>query len=100
MQKGRLPKSLYTPTYERFLAELRRARTAAGITQVQAAEKLGRPQSFISNCESGERRVDVAEFLVLCELYAADPCEILRSISRKSDRKADTGKTRDQAAKR
>ncbi len=33
------------------------------------AAQLGRPQSFISNCESGERHVDVAEFLAFCGLY-------------------------------
>jgi transcriptional regulator with XRE-family HTH domain len=71
-----------SPTYERFLTELRRARTAAGVTQAQAAEQLGRQQSFISNCESGERRVDVAEFLAFCEVYGADPCRILKTIQK------------------
>jgi transcriptional regulator with XRE-family HTH domain len=80
MQKGRLPKSLYSPTYERFLSELRKARMASGVTQVQAAERLGRPQSFISKCESGERRIDVAEFLALCEAFGTDPFEIIRTL--------------------
>lgn len=81
MQKGRLPKSLYSPTYERFLLELRRARIAAGVTQVEAAKRLGRPQSFISKCESGERRVDVAEYLALCQAFGIDPCAIIRTLT-------------------
>lgn len=80
MQKGRLPKSLYSPTYERFLTELRKARQASGVTQVQAAERLGRPQSFISKCESGERRIDVAEFLALCQAFETDPFEIIKTL--------------------
>lgn len=81
MQKGRLPKSLYSPTYERFLLELRRARIAAGVTQVEAAERLGRPQSFISKCESGERRVDIAEYLALCQAFGIDPCDIIKALT-------------------
>lgn len=77
MEKGRLGKSLYSPGYERFLTELRRARAASGMTQVEAAKRLGRPQSFISNCESGERRVDLIEFLVFCRLYGVDPKQII-----------------------
>jgi transcriptional regulator with XRE-family HTH domain len=44
--------------YRLFLRRLREARLAAGLTQVEVAAKLGRPQSFVSKCESGERRVD------------------------------------------
>jgi transcriptional regulator with XRE-family HTH domain len=77
MEKGRLGKSLYSPGYERFLTELRRARAASGLTQVEAAKRLGRPQSFISNCESGERRVDLIEFLVFCRLYGVEPRQII-----------------------
>ena len=80
MEKGRLPKSIYSPTYERFLAEMRKVRSAAGITQVEAAKRLGRPQSFVSKCESGERRIDVAEFLAFCDAYGVDPCSIIRAL--------------------
>lgn len=58
----------------------------AGLTQVQAAKQLGKPQSFVSKCESGERRVDVAEFLAICRVYDTDPCEFIRDLDRSSSR--------------
>jgi transcriptional regulator with XRE-family HTH domain len=39
------------------------------MTQVQVAKALGRPQSFVAKCESGERRVDVVELEGLAKLY-------------------------------
>jgi transcriptional regulator with XRE-family HTH domain len=37
-----------------------------GLRQVDLAEKLGRPQSFVSKYESGERRLDVMELSEIC----------------------------------
>lgn len=58
--------------YRLFLKRLREARLAAGLTQAQAAAKLQRPQSFVSKCESGERRVDVVELQRFAQLYRKD----------------------------
>jgi len=54
-------KALQTKRYRAFLARLREAREAAGLTQEQVASKLGRPQTWVSKCELGERRVDFVE---------------------------------------
>jgi len=54
----------------RTLAErLRQARKAAGLTQVAAAAELGKPQSFVAKCESGERRVDYLELKAFADMY-------------------------------
>ena len=59
-----------SPRYRQFLERLRAARLEAGFTQDQVAQQLGRPQSFVSKCESGERRVDVVELETFAEVYA------------------------------
>ncbi len=55
--------------YRLLLRRLREARQAAGLTQVEVAKRLRRPQSFFSKSESGERRVDVVELTELARLY-------------------------------
>lgn len=62
-------RSLHSQAYRQFLEQLRRARQEAGLTQVQVAEHLGRPQSYVSKCESGERRIDVIELAEFAALY-------------------------------
>jgi transcriptional regulator with XRE-family HTH domain len=64
-----LKPSEYRKQYRLFIARLRQAREEAGLTQVDAARRVGRPQSFISKCESGERRVDVVELQQFAEIY-------------------------------
>jgi transcriptional regulator with XRE-family HTH domain len=75
-----LRKSVYTKRYKQFIEALRAARLAAGITQAQAAELLRKPQSFISKCESGERRVDVVEMAEFCKAYNVNPERMLQSM--------------------
>ena len=58
-----------TPEYRRFLQRLRAARKEAGLTQALVAKRLGRPQSFVAKCESGERRVDAVELAAFARAY-------------------------------
>jgi transcriptional regulator with XRE-family HTH domain len=62
----------YQVRYREFLIRLREARRQAGLTQTDVARSLGKPQSFVSKCESGERRVDFIELLAFAELYGVD----------------------------
>lgn len=54
-------KALQTKRYRAFIARMKQARIDAGLTQVELAAKLGRPQTWVSKCELGERRVDFVE---------------------------------------
>ena len=62
-------KSIQTKEYAVFVERLRTARLEAGLTQVQVAKKLRRPQSHISNIESGQQRVDIVELKRFAKLY-------------------------------
>ncbi|WP_433935606.1 helix-turn-helix domain-containing protein [Brevundimonas diminuta] len=53
-------------------------RKAAEITQVELAERLGKPQSFVSKVERGERRLDVIEFCQVSEALGCDPATLLK----------------------
>ena len=60
---------LYSPAYRRFLKRLRRARFDASLSQVAVAKALGKPVSYPSKCELGERRVDFVELVEFARLY-------------------------------
>ena len=45
---------------------LKTMRRDAGLTQVQLAKTLGRPQSYVSKYESGERRLELPEIDAIC----------------------------------
>lgn len=67
-----MKKSIHTKEYAVFVERLRKAREEAGLTQVQVAKKLKRPQSHISNVESGQQRVDVVEIQTFAKMYNKD----------------------------
>ena len=52
-----------------FAERLKRARLEAGLTQVETAKKLKRPQSYISKAEAGEQRLDIVELKRFASLY-------------------------------
>ncbi|CDZ85482.1 helix-turn-helix transcriptional regulator [Citrobacter koseri] len=72
--------SVYSDEYQRVINALKKARKERGITQAQLAEALGKPQSFIAKVESGERRLDVVEFVHLARLVGVEPVRILEVI--------------------
>ena len=53
------------------------ARKEARMSQADLAAKLGRPQSFVSKYERGERRLDVIEFLAVVEALGIHPGKLL-----------------------
>jgi transcriptional regulator with XRE-family HTH domain len=74
-----MEKSQHTSRYRRLTAALRKAREDAGLTQRQVAARLGVYASFVSKCESGERRLDVVELEEFCAAYELDLISFLRS---------------------
>lgn len=73
-------KSLNTTRTQELRRRLREVREDLGITQLDLAQRLAKPQSFVSKFETGERRLDVIEYLAVCEALAVDAVELLRSL--------------------
>lgn len=71
-------RAIHRLEYEHFRKLLLEARDACGLTQVQLAEKLQKPQSFVSKCERGERRVDFTEFLEIADALGLDLDQFVR----------------------
>ncbi len=67
-----MTRSIRTKEYAYFVERLRKAREEAGLTQTEVAKKLKRPQSHISNVESGQQRVDVVELQTFAKIYNKD----------------------------
>ena len=68
-----LTKAQHARQYRVLPPYLREMRENAGLTQRDLGEILGRPQSWIYNCESANRRVDVTEFIAWCEACGVKP---------------------------
>lgn len=85
-----MPRDLRSPRYAKLRALIIAARKSAGLSQLNVAEKLNRPQSYVADIERNERRIDVIEFLTLAEAIGFDPVELLkevRSVSNKPDKR-------------
>ena len=59
--------------YQRLPGFLRKMREGAGLTQRELGERLKKPQSWIYNCETANRRIDVTEFIAWARACDADP---------------------------
>ena len=75
-------KSVHSEPYSVFATLLVGARKRAGMRQIELAQKLNKPQSFVSKFECGERRLDVIEFLVIMDALGGDPLAILAEASK------------------
>jgi len=75
-----MPKSLRSPSQKRLQELLLRVRKERKLSQWDVAKKLGRPQSFVSKYESGERLLDVIEFIAVARAMGVDPNDILSEL--------------------
>ena len=64
-------KAQHLPTYQPLPSFLRQLREEASLTQRALGSRLDKAQSWVYNCETGNRRVDITEFA-----RWADACEV------------------------
>jgi transcriptional regulator with XRE-family HTH domain len=80
--------STATSEYDHFLAELRSLRSGAGVSQLDLAEALGQPQSYVSKCERGARRLDVIELRAWVAALGVEPVAFMVSLEDRIARNA------------
>jgi len=73
----------YSSGYAALREQLVAARKAAGLTQVEVAKGIGRSQSFVAKYELGERRLDVIEFVLVCQFLGVDSSNVLQTLQRR-----------------
>ena len=73
-------KSLYTPGQKKAAETVREIRTSANLTQRGLAARLRRPLNVVSRIESGQRRVDLLEWIALCQACGVNPARAGRKL--------------------
>jgi transcriptional regulator with XRE-family HTH domain len=73
-----MAKAKFSPIYRQLCRLLAETRKKAGLQQTDIAKRLGRPQSYVSKVESGERRLDVAEYVEIAQAIGVDPVKLLK----------------------
>lgn len=75
-------RSLFSPAYAQLRESLVVARRSRGMTQAELAQLLGRPQSFVSKYERGERRLDIVEVVEVATALGVEPCDLVEDVAR------------------
>ena len=57
------------------------ARIASGLNQGQIGKAVGRSQSFVSNYERGQRRLDLPDLIGVCRVLGLELIELLRRLT-------------------
>lgn len=73
-------KAQHSRAYRKLRPLLRTLREEAGLTQRALGKLLKKPQSWVYNCETGNRRVDISEFVAWAKACGIDPVAALRRL--------------------
>jgi helix-turn-helix protein len=76
----KLDKSVHSGGQSAFCKLMVKARKA--LTQRELADRLHKPQSFVTKYEGGERRIDVVEFLTVCQAIGVDSAKLLKTLKK------------------
>jgi len=63
-----------------LLKILKEARLAGGLRQLDVAQALDRPQSYVAKIESGERKIDFIEVIDFCKVVGLDPLRLIKRL--------------------
>lgn len=80
-----MAKTIRSSGHEALRDALIAARKSAGLTQEQLATRLKQHQSFVARVESGERRIDVVELIVLARALETEAANLLAETERATE---------------
>jgi transcriptional regulator with XRE-family HTH domain len=83
-----MTKSVFTKDYNYFRELLINSRKKVNLTQEDVAQKLSKHQSFVSKYETGERRLDVIEFIEISNALGINPLEIIKDLLENNENSA------------
>lgn len=76
-----MARSLRTPGHLALMQVLTEARKKKRITQQELADRLDRPQSYVAKVETGERRLDVVEFIEWATAIGVSSAQLVQQIA-------------------
>ncbi|MBC3387329.1 helix-turn-helix transcriptional regulator [Pseudomonas sp. SWRI179] len=82
-----MSKTIYRHEYDVLLTLLKKHRKATGLTQVECSKALDRPQSFMSDVETGSRRLDIVQLRDLCKVLDIGLTELVAEFERTLEEK-------------
>ena len=80
---GRVAKGIHDSRYRWVVERLVQERRKLGMSQTAVAALLGKPQQYVSRYETGERRLDVFEYLDAAAALEIDGIRLLQSAKAK-----------------
>lgn len=80
-----MARGIHDNRYRWVIEQLIEARKKQTLTQQAVADKLGKPQQFVSRYETGERRLDIFEFMDVATALDVDAVTLISAGARKSD---------------
>lgn len=78
-----MPNALHSQNYQIFREMLVNERLKIGLTQLQVAGAINKPQSYVSKYERGERRLDFAEFVEIALFLELDTNHFVKEYMKK-----------------
>ena len=82
-----MSKSAFSDAHQILVEQLTAARKQSGMKQEELVALVGKDQSYVSNIERGQRRVDVIEFVVIARALNADPVLLFAEFATKLPKK-------------
>jgi transcriptional regulator with XRE-family HTH domain len=75
-----MPKAQHGAAYRGLRKILRDLRENVALTQRELGRRMKKPQSWIYNCESGNRRMDITEFIAWCRACEIEPTKAFQQL--------------------